>query len=145
MTKRDIQERSFEFACRIVQLYKYLVGKHGVAKALARQVLRAGTSVGANMEEAHAAQSRADFVAKCSVALKEARETKYWLRLLAVSGDLPDSRLTRLINESSELIAILTTIRRKATRDRTKSAVGYAAAWLPLSFVIFHLSFRSFA
>jgi four helix bundle protein len=114
MTKRDIQERSFEFACRIVQLYKHLLTQRGTAKALARQVLRAGTSIGANMEEAHAAQSRADFVAKCSVALKEARETKYWLRLLAASGDLPESRLAGLIDESSEMIAILTTIRRNA-------------------------------
>jgi four helix bundle protein len=114
MTKRDIQERSFEFACRIVRLYKHLARQRSAAGTLARQVLRAGTSVGANMEEAHAAQSRADFVAKCSVALKEARETKYWMRLLSASGEIPHSRLADLIDESSELIAILTTIRKNA-------------------------------
>jgi len=114
MTKRDIQERSFEFACRIIRLYEHLAKQRGAARALARQVLRAGTSVGANMEEAHAAQSRADFISKCSVALKEARETKYWLRLLSASNDISESKLTGLIDESSELIAILTTIRKTA-------------------------------
>src|SRR5690349_14184567 len=79
---KDIRERTFEFACRIVKLHQYLYKKGGTERAIAAQVLRSGTSIGANLEEANAGQTKRDFIAKCSISLKEARETYFWLRLL---------------------------------------------------------------
>ena len=80
---------------------------------MANQLLRSGTSVGANVEEGQAAQSEADFVSKYSIARKEARETHYWLRLLAESRIVPSNKLADLMAESNELIAILTAIIKK--------------------------------
>lgn len=87
--KRDIAERTFEFARRIIKLCQTLDQVPGVSRILANQLLRSGTSVGANVEEGLGGQSRADFVSKYSIACKEARETHYWLRLLAASEILP--------------------------------------------------------
>ena len=75
-----IQERTFQFSIDVVRLCQKLDSKSGVARTLGRQLLRSGTSIGANIEEAQAAQSTADFVNKCSISLKETRETIYWLR-----------------------------------------------------------------
>ena len=80
---------------------------------MANQLLRSGTSVGANVEEGQAAQSEADFVSKYSIARKEARETHYWLRLLAESKIVSPGTLSDLMGECNELIAILTTIVKK--------------------------------
>jgi four helix bundle protein len=77
-------------------------------------LLRAGTSIGANIEEAQAGQSRADFVAKAYIACKEARETHYWLRLLAASGTVKEESVAELANEANQLVAILTAIVKKA-------------------------------
>jgi four helix bundle protein len=85
----DIRKRTFDFAVRIVRLCNHLFGKPSVSRTLANQLLKAGTSVGANVEEAQAGQSRADFISKNAIALKEARETHYWLRLLVASKVLP--------------------------------------------------------
>ena len=74
----DICKRTFDFAARIVRLCNHLLGKPGVSRTLANQLLKAGTSVGANVQEAQAGQSRADFISKNAIALKEARETLYW-------------------------------------------------------------------
>ncbi|MFA6958975.1 MAG: four helix bundle protein [Thermoanaerobaculia bacterium] len=114
MKKHDIQERAFQFACRIVSVHKALARSSSTERTLARQLLRSGTSVGALLEEAHAAESRADFVSKCSVSLKEARESKYWLRLLASCDPSLAGRLDPLIAEAHELISILTAILKKA-------------------------------
>ena len=111
---RDIRERGFLFACRIVKLYQFLAKRRGSAEVLGRQVLRSGTSIGANLEEAAAGHSKADFISKCNIALKEARETLYWLRLLIEAEIVPAKRLTELANESDELVAILTTIVKKS-------------------------------
>lgn len=100
--------RTFNFACRIVRLYRELNRIPDVPLPLARQLLRAGTSIGANLEEARAAQSRKDLAAKFSIALKEARETKYWLRLLAATQQASSQGLTSSIQEADELVAILT-------------------------------------
>jgi four helix bundle protein len=113
-TERDIQERAFSFACRIVEMYQFLAKQRGVGEVLGRQVLRSGTSIGANLEEATAGQSKADFVSKCTIALKEARETHYWLRLFKETKVVPAARLNRLVAESNELVAILTTIVKHA-------------------------------
>src|SRR4051794_16571595 len=92
MQTMNIQERSFKFACRIVQIHRAL-SRDRTARRLADQLLDAGTSVGANLEEAEAAQSKPDFIAKCRISLKEARETLYWLRLIAATGIVPPSRM----------------------------------------------------
>lgn len=117
--KSDLPERSFEFAKRIVVLCRSLDEKPGVSRTLANQLLRSGTSVGANIEEGQASQSEADFVSKYSIACKEARETHYWLRLLCATGIVDETKLADLTDECNQLIAILTTIIKKM-RERKK-------------------------
>lgn len=107
--KPDIAERSFRYSLRIVKLYRELQ-KDGTGRVLGKQLLRAGTSIGANVHEAQAGQSRADFIAKMSIAHKEARETTYWLRLIRESGLVPSARLADLCNETDQLIRILSAI-----------------------------------
>ena len=106
----DIKDRTFEFAVRIVELCKTLEATHGISRTLSNQLLRSGTSVGANVEEAHGSQSKKDFTAKMYIACKEARETNYWLRLLTRCDLVPPSRLSDLQDESNQLVAILTAI-----------------------------------
>jgi len=89
----DICERTFAFAVRIVKLCRYLERQSWVDRQLVIQLLKAGTSIGANVEEAQAGQSRADFTSKNSIALKEARETIYWLRLLMESDSVSRKRV----------------------------------------------------
>ena len=108
--KSDLPERTFQFAKRVVKLCRFLDEKPGVSRTLANQLLRSGTSIGANVEEGQAAQSEADFISKYSIACKEARETHYWLRLLTASEICTSDRLAELETECNELIAILTTI-----------------------------------
>ncbi len=110
----NITERSFAFAVRIVKLCRVLERQGNVSRTLANQLLRSGTSIGANIEEAQAGQSKADFTAKMSISRKEARETLYWLRLLVESETIPESRLTELIKEADELVRILTSIVKTA-------------------------------
>lgn len=89
-----------------------------MARTLGKQILRSGTSIGANVEEGQSAQSEADFLTKYSIACKEARETRYWLRLLQESGLVTGDRLIELTQESGELIAILTAIIRSLKKKR---------------------------
>ena len=110
MAKTDIQERTFKFSIRIVKLCKFLREKGGTGYDLSKQLIRSGTSIGANVEEAKEAESKADFIHKLKIALKEARETKYWLKLLIATEEKLENRLLPLLNESNELIAILVTI-----------------------------------
>ena len=110
---QEIGERSFAFAVRVVKLCRTLEKKPGVSRTLANQLLRSGTSVGANLEESKGGQSRADFLAKVYIALKEARETHYWLRLLIASEIIAESQLEPLLDECDQITAILTTIVKK--------------------------------
>ena len=116
MNDKKIDERTFEFAMKIVQAYKFLVAKKEFV--LSKQLLRAGTSIGANVQEAQAAQSRKDFASKMAIASKEARETLYWLRLLSESGFfngyLP---LDDMYTEIRSIINIITRI-VKTTTDK---------------------------
>jgi len=114
--KRDLPERTFQFAQQVVKLCQVLDQTPGVSRILANQLLRSGTSIGANVEEGQAAQSRADFLSKLSIACKEARETHYWLRLLAATDIVSDPRLTELLDEANQLIAILVTITKKTKK-----------------------------
>jgi four helix bundle protein len=108
---RDITERTFRYALRAIRLYQYVIEKgDGAGKIIARQYLRSATSIGANVEEAQAAESRADFIHKYGLAQKEARESLYWLKLLSESALVSKTRLSPLIQETDELIAIITRI-----------------------------------
>jgi four helix bundle protein len=108
MKESIIKDKSYAFALRIIGLVRWL--RAAKEFDLASQVLRAGTGIGANVEEAQAGVSRADFIAKMAVASKEARETHYWLRLLRDSKIVPAGRITSLIEEGLELVRILTAI-----------------------------------
>jgi four helix bundle protein len=107
MAKAIIQDRSFHFALDIIRLYGELQNKREYV--LSKQLLRSGTSIGANVEEASAGQSRNDFVAKMCIASKEARETKYWLRLLKES-QMVNVDVNKELSTVDEIIRILTSI-----------------------------------
>ncbi|OGP30125.1 MAG: four helix bundle protein [Deltaproteobacteria bacterium GWA2_57_13] len=107
---RDIKERTFAFALEIVRLCRTLDGKRGPARTLGQQLLRSGTSIGANVEEAQAGQSQADFISKYNIALKEARETIYWLRLLDASEECSDGACKTLSQEAGEIARIIGSI-----------------------------------
>ena len=104
-----IEDKSFRFAIRIVNLYKYLC-RTKKEFVLSKQLLRAGTSIGANVAESQQAQSRADFIAKLSIALKETSETKYWLRLLKATDYLTDKESRSIYADCVELEKLLVTI-----------------------------------
>ena len=117
--KRDLPGRTFDFARRVVKLCHTLDHAPGVSRTLANQLLRSACSIGANVEEGQGSQSKADFTAKYYIACKEARETHYWLRLLAAAEVVPLGRLADLIAEANELISILTTIVKKTRIQKT--------------------------
>lgn len=115
MKSNIILEKSYAFAVRIVKLYQYLY-KEKKEFVLSKQILRSGTSIGANAEEAVGGISKKDFRAKMSIAYKEARETEYWLRLLNDTDILDDKLFTSLHDENKELLKILFTI-IKSSKD----------------------------
>ena len=110
MAKVDITDRSFAFSLRIVKLCQTLDSSPGTNRKIASQLLKSGTSIGANVEEAQAAQSKPDFISKISIACKESRETLYWLRIITAASIIPGTKLEPLKKEADELVAILTTI-----------------------------------
>ena len=120
MNEVRITDRSFEFAVRIVKLCQFLEKQDRVSKTLANQLLRSGTSIGANVEEAQAGQSKADFIAKMSIARKEARETHYWLRLLKAAEIVPEEQLNDILNESEQTVRIVTAIVKTAQGENDK-------------------------
>jgi len=109
----DLSERTKVFALRIIKMFSALP-KSEVARVLGKQVLRSGTSVGANYREGHRARSKAEFIAKIGDCLKELDETAYWLELLTDSETIPAPRLAPLQDECNQLLAIFTTISKKA-------------------------------
>ena len=113
--KIDITGRTFEFALEILKLADELSKGSSSARVLSSQLLRAGTSIGANVEEAQAAES---FIHKYKIALKEARETKYWLRLLIASNIAKKTNLASLVKESDELCRIIAQITINARRKK---------------------------
>ncbi|SRR5258707_4203262 len=108
----DLRVRTKQFALRVIRLFSALP-KRIEAEVIGRQVLRSGTSVGANFREAHRARSDAEFVSKLGDCLKELEETCYWLDLLVEAEIVAADRLAALQGECNELIAILTTISKK--------------------------------
>ncbi len=115
MSGNILKDKSFQFSLEIISLYKYLtqVKKEYI---LSKQLLRSGTSIGANIEEALVSQSKKEFIAKLNISLKEAHETHYWLRLLKESGYIGKDNL---ILKSEELFKLLTSI-IKTTKKNSK-------------------------
>jgi len=116
MKKNLIQEKSYAFALRIVILYKYLC-ESKKEYVLSKQMLRAGTSIGANVEEAIGGQSRKDFISKLGIAYKEARETNYWLRLLVDSKYLKEQEVQDIIKDCDEILRIIGSIQRTTKQN----------------------------
>jgi len=106
-----ILDKSFTFAVRVVKLYKYLCDDKK-EYVLSKQLLRCGTSIGANINEAQAGQSKADFISKMSISSKEARESKYWIDLLVRTDylNMNDQHTKSLVNDIEEIIKLLTSI-----------------------------------
>ncbi len=114
MKQNIIQDKSFQFALSIIDLYKVLISKNEYV--LSKQLLKSATSIGANIEEALAGQSRKDFLSKMSIASKEARETRYWLRLLQKSQIMKYDYAIYL-NEIEEIIKMLTSIVKTTSKN----------------------------
>ena len=109
MKENIIMRKSFAFSVRIMNLQKYLTRQKG-EHVVSRQICKSGTSIGANIAEAQRAQSTADFVSKMKIALKEANETQYWLKLLRETKYLSDREFTGLHSDLLEILKILTAI-----------------------------------
>ncbi len=109
MKNNIIKDKSYSFALRIVKMYRYLATERQ-EYVLSKQVLRSGTAIGALVMEAEHAQSRADFINKMNIALKEANETTYWLSLLKDSGYIDEQMFNSIFPEAEELLKILTSI-----------------------------------
>jgi four helix bundle protein len=111
MKHNIVQEKSYTFALRIIKLYKYFcIDKKEYE--LSRKIIRSGTSIGANIEEAIAGQSEKDFLSKLAIAYKEARETHYWLRLLHDSDYIDDLAFDSIISECNDLLRIIGSIQK---------------------------------
>ena len=111
--KQKIQDRTLSFAVRVVKLCKFLSELNGVTRVLYKQLIRSGTSIGANVREAQSAQSDRDFLHKLEIALKEARETEYWLIILVEADLVKEQRIKLLRQECEEIIKILVVITKK--------------------------------
>ena len=114
-TENKILELSFDFALQTIELYKVLIEKKEFV--LSKQLLKSGTSIGANIEEAGAAQSRKDFISKMSIASKEARETRYWLKLLDKSKLVDTDYSTHLV-AIEHIVNILTKIVKTSSEEQ---------------------------
>lgn len=113
----DIQTLSYDFACRITRLFQYLTEDSEYKEFIfSKQVVRSGTSIGANISEAMHPQSDADFLSKANISLKEARETNYWLNLLHDNGYLDDRQYSSLDNDLQRILKILVTIVGKVAK-----------------------------
>jgi len=119
MSNNLVKERSYAFALKIIELHRAMMRQNEYI--LSKQVLRSGTSIGANVEEATAGQSRADFLSKMSIASKEARETNYWLRLIHDSENIAHQDLDWLLTESQSLINIITSIVKTTALNKNNS------------------------
>lgn len=112
--RRDIEERAYQFGVAVIRFCDQVGDRSSTTQHLVRQSVRAATSIGANLEEAAAGHTKADFIAKAAIALKEAREAHYWLRLMAGARPATRVHVERMVTEANELVAILTTIVKNA-------------------------------
>jgi len=133
-SRQDLRKRTKDFALRIVRLYAALP-KNAIAQVLGKQILRSGTSVGAQYREACRAKSNADFISKIEGALQELDETLYWLEMIAESGVVAASRLDSLRKEAEELIAMFVTIvkgvKEKTRMLKRKGVIPHPSALIP--------------
>ena len=113
-TPKDLKPRTKVFALRVIRTYSDLPKSDSVAQVLDKQVLRSGTSVGANYREASRGRSKAELISKIGDSLKEIEETEYWLELLVDSGCVPAPKMADLLDETRQLIAIFTTIDKRS-------------------------------
>ena len=135
----DNRERSFRFACDIVRFCRNLSKDPG-CRRIADQLVDAGTSVGANSEEAKAAYSRREFAVKNSIALKEARESAFWLRVIMTCELTDDPEARRLLNEAGQLVGIFTATVRSAKQEKEKGKTlegKRKVSLLPFAFFFF--------
>ena len=135
MKESVLKEKSYQFALRVIKLYKYTVAEKK-EYVLSKQILRSGTSIGANVEEANQAQSKADFIHKLSISQKEAFETDYWLRLLRDSEYLTETQADSLLNDCRELQKLLTSSIK--TAKESLKWLGWKTYHLPFS--TYHLN-----
>jgi four helix bundle protein len=112
-----IQDRAFLFATEVIDFCKPLVSRGGIARELAMQLVDSGTSIGANLEEADGGQSKPDFRSKIAISRKEARESRYWLRLIVQAEPTLATKAAPLIDEARQLIDILTTIKMNSEQN----------------------------
>ena len=103
----DIRERALDFSVALIRFCRQLDQQDFALKTIGHQLVRSGTSIGANLEEAQSGETRSDFIHKNAIALKEARETRYWLRLLLASGFAPNSTTRGLQKECEEIMKVL--------------------------------------
>jgi len=129
--EKDLRERTKDFALRVIRMFSALP-KTTEAQVLGKQVLRSGTSVGANYREAHRARSKAEFIAKCGDSLREIEETGYWLELLVESGLVSTEKLRPLRLECDELTAIFVTILKRSNSHDFPSSFFLHSSTLPL-------------
>ena len=120
MKENIIQQKSYLFAIKIIELYKYLIGTKKEF-ILSKQLLRSGTSIGANIEEALGGQSRKDFISKLSIAYKEARETKYWLSLLREAKYMTQEELNPVFDNCEEILKIIGKIQKTSKENGVNS------------------------
>jgi four helix bundle protein len=112
--QHDIYNRVFDFAMRVLRMERVLSRSKGTNRNALNQLVRAATSIGANLEEANASHTKTDFHSKLRISLKEAREAYYWLRLIAAVGTIAPAKLASLVDEANQIVAILTTIAKRA-------------------------------
>jgi len=108
--KNSVVDKSFKFAIRIIKFYKILVERENKYYPLFKQLLRSGTSIGANITEAQSSPSKKDFINKLNIGLKEANETKYWIELLKETELINEKEYLSVLNDCTELIKLLTRI-----------------------------------
>ena len=120
MATQVIQVRAFEFACRLVRLAQALSQRGFGARHIASQLVTAGTSVGANCEEAEEGQTKADFIAKLSISRKEARETIFWLRLALATNIVTEAEIAWELDEARQLRAMLIAAIKKAQSSTSR-------------------------
>ena len=119
MKENVLIDKSFQFAVRVINLYKYLCNNKK-EYVLSKQLLRCGTSIGANVNEAQDAQSKNDFISKLSISLKEAKETKYWIELLKKTDYLTKKEANSLLSDLTEIIRLLVSIIKSTKENNAK-------------------------
>lgn len=118
----EIVGRNFKFSLRVLQLGLFLLRKTACPKSVCSQLIRAGTSVGANVEESQSAESRKDYVHKLQIAVKELRETNYWIRLIVGADLVAQKRVEPLLNEASQVQKVLGSIIRNTRKHEPGEA-----------------------